>query len=139
MRFISPNFTRLKCLDCNAVTVINPSKVFYGLNCNCNIEVSSPIMEEKDYIAQDGKVVTSIGVFKNGDVEVCYQSDMTQTYRIPKATFKTFKEAEPITEKPLDKMKKDELKVIAEGLGVDKPWLLKKDELIEKIKEVRND
>ena len=98
-KFTSINYSRVVCGGCGAETTIEPGAIFSGLNCSCNVEaekpklddteISTPTQEELDY----GQVITVIGTFKNGDVEVCSNNDLDNTFRLPKETFEAnFKE-----------------------------------------------
>jgi len=37
-KFNSINYSRVVCQDCNAETIIEPGRLFAGLNCNCKQE-----------------------------------------------------------------------------------------------------
>jgi len=140
MRFISNNFAHVKCLGCGYRTVINPGYPF-TLRCKCYIEASDPVKEEKDYTNGDNRV-TLIGVFNNGDVEVSEPYDLSKTWRIPKDTFENeFKEVvkEELTyngltaKEMVDQYTVEELKEIAEGLGVPSVSNMLESNLISRI------
>lgn len=90
-KFKSMNYILVECEGCRAKTSVEPGTEFSKLNCNCkpekpklnDTEISKPVQQELDY----GQLITVIGTFKNGDVEVCSNNDLSNTFRIPKETF----------------------------------------------------
>lgn len=92
-RFMSINYSRVVCEGCNEETIIEPGTEFHGLNCSCKIkapklddkEISTPVTQELDYFNKQTIIV--IGMFKDGDYEVCNGNDLSDTWRVPKVTF----------------------------------------------------
>jgi|LGVE01.1.fsa_nt_gb hypothetical protein len=114
--FRSENFGRIVCGGCGEATTIEPGQIYAGLNCTCgepikgsDTEKSTPVQEELDYIKTQTVIV--IGMFKNGDYEVCNGNDLSDTWRVPKETFENTYEVK-INEAPAPKAtneKKDSL------------------------------
>jgi hypothetical protein len=130
MSFTSINYSRVVCMVCGKETIIEPGIPFERLECDCSLEVSKATKEIKVYINKDGGIVSHIGTFKNGDVEVSIEGDPT-TYRIPKGSFeKNFEEflhfsipvdPEPIEELPEElgaEYSRDELKELLSAKSV---------------------
>lgn len=93
-KFKSINYSRVVCEDCGEATIIEPGTEFSGLNCNCgekpkldDTEISKPVQQELDYVKTQTVIV--IGIFKNGDYEVCNNNDLNDTWRVPKNTFES--------------------------------------------------
>lgn len=87
--FVSINYTRLVCQDCQEVTVIEPNRAFTKLNCSCSTEKSKQYSNIELFITLDGAEVELLGEFSNGDKEV-KAINGTLSYRIPKSTFENF-------------------------------------------------
>ena len=84
-KFLSINYSRVVCTECDAVTMILPGEEFSGLNCTCNVEKAKQFKDIKTYT--NGELqVELMGEFKNGDVEVKY-TDGSLSYRIARETF----------------------------------------------------